>query len=141
MLTQVTKTAGDATIDDPILNFPGDRAAFISNAPEFKRSSSDGQTIVVADISDPQNPIFTSLINTAPGVVLDDVTAPNDFSFFAFESENLNGDIEQIYLLQNCNFMTEVSPIPTLSEWGLIALAGILGIVGFMVMRRKKASA
>ena len=33
-------------------------------------------------------------------------------------------------------------PIPTLSQWGLIAMAGILGIVGFiMVMRRRKATA
>ena len=31
--------------------------------------------------------------------------------------------------------------IPTLSEWGLIALAGILGIVGLMVMRRRKVTA
>jgi hypothetical protein len=30
--------------------------------------------------------------------------------------------------------------VPTLSQWGLIAMAGILGIVGFMVMRRKKAT-
>ena len=33
------------------------------------------------------------------------------------------------------------SPIPTLSEWGLIALAGVLGLVGFMVMRRRKVTA
>jgi len=31
-------------------------------------------------------------------------------------------------------------PIPTLSEWGLIAMAGILGLVGFMVIRRRKAA-
>ena len=31
--------------------------------------------------------------------------------------------------------------VPTLSEWGLIAMAGILGIVGFMVMRRRRVSA
>ncbi len=31
--------------------------------------------------------------------------------------------------------------VPTLSEWGLIAMAGILGIVGFMVIRRRKATA
>jgi len=31
--------------------------------------------------------------------------------------------------------------IPTLSEWGLIAMAGILGIVGFMVLRRRKVTA
>jgi hypothetical protein len=28
--------------------------------------------------------------------------------------------------------------VPTLSEWGLIAMAGILGIAGLMVVRRKK---
>jgi len=31
--------------------------------------------------------------------------------------------------------------VPTLSEWGLIAMAGILGIVGFMVIRRRKVTA
>jgi len=32
------------------------------------------------------------------------------------------------------------TPIPTLSEWGLLAIAGILGIVGFMVIRRRKVA-
>ncbi len=31
--------------------------------------------------------------------------------------------------------------VPTLSEWGLIAMAGVLGVVGFMVMRRRKVVA
>lgn len=31
--------------------------------------------------------------------------------------------------------------VPTLSEWGLITMAGILGIVGFMVIRRRQATA
>ena len=31
--------------------------------------------------------------------------------------------------------------IPTLSEWGLTAMAGILGIVGFIVIRRRKVAA
>lgn len=35
----------------------------------------------------------------------------------------------------------EVTDVPTISEWGLIAMAGILGIVGFMVIRRKQATA
>ena len=33
------------------------------------------------------------------------------------------------------------APIPTLSEWGLIAMAGVLGIVEFMVIRRRKVTA
>jgi len=32
-------------------------------------------------------------------------------------------------------------PIPTLSEWGLIAMAGILGIAALMVIRKRKATA
>jgi hypothetical protein len=31
--------------------------------------------------------------------------------------------------------------VPTLSEWGLIAMAGVLGIVGFIVIRRRKVNA
>jgi len=34
-----------------------------------------------------------------------------------------------------------ISEVPTLSEWGLIAMAGVLGIVGFMVIRRRKVTA
>lgn len=33
-----------------------------------------------------------------------------------------------------------VRNIPTLSEWGLIAMAGLFGIVGYMVMRRRKVA-
>jgi hypothetical protein len=35
----------------------------------------------------------------------------------------------------------DASDVPTLSQLGLIAMAGILGIVGFIVMRRRKATA
>jgi len=38
-------------------------------------------------------------------------------------------------------FFTPVSNVPTLSEWGLITMAALLGIVGFMVMRRKRVTA
>jgi hypothetical protein len=32
-------------------------------------------------------------------------------------------------------------PIPTLSQWGLIAMAGILGLAGLLIARRRKAAA
>lgn len=38
-------------------------------------------------------------------------------------------------------FRPEPAQVPTLSEWGLIATAGVLGIVSFMVIRRRKATA
>lgn len=31
-------------------------------------------------------------------------------------------------------------PIPTLSEWGLIAMAGLVGIIGLLALRRRKAA-
>jgi len=44
-----------------------------------------------------------------------------------------------------CNEETDLCmappAVPTLSEWGLITMAGILGIVGFMVIRRRKVTA
>ena len=42
-----------------------------------------------------------------------------------------------------CTFVNELVQrnIPTLSEWGLIAMAGILGIIGLIVIRRRKAAA
>jgi len=49
----------------------------------------------------------------------------------------------KIFDTATCTFRNEGPPpiVPTLSEWGLIALAGILGIVGFMVLRRRKVTA
>jgi len=37
--------------------------------------------------------------------------------------------------------LSEAAVIPTLDEWGLIAMAAILGIAGFMVIRRRKVAA
>lgn len=38
-------------------------------------------------------------------------------------------------------YSSSLQPIPTLSEWGLIAMAGILGLAGLLVARRRKAAA
>lgn len=42
-------------------------------------------------------------------------------------------------LIDRCSLLTR--NIPTLSEWGLIAAAGILGIAGLIAARRRKAAA
>jgi len=53
-----------------------------------------------------------------------------------FEGESCN---EQTGLCTG--FMPAPDPVPTLTEWGLIAMAGVLGLAGFMVIRRRKAAA
>jgi len=52
-----------------------------------------------------------------------------------------NDSFERIVYMAEPAPPTVVSAIPTLSEWGLIAMAGVLGIVGFIVIRRRKVSA
>jgi len=54
------------------------------------------------------------------------------------DSSGPMGTLFQFAVVTQFNF---AGPIPTLSEWGLIAMASILGIVGFMVIRRRKVSA
>lgn len=44
-------------------------------------------------------------------------------------------------LVPDLNGVLVVRPIPTLSEWGFIAMAGVLGIVGLLAMRSKTVSA
>jgi len=45
----------------------------------------------------------------------------------------------------SCTFTNTFTPepreVPTLSQWGLIAMAGILGLVGFMIIRKRKVIA
>jgi len=61
--------------------------------------------------------------------------------------ENANSEILIAVCLvggsATCTYTNNRIPadIPTLSEWGLITMAGVLGIVGFMVIRRRKATA
>ena len=58
-----------------------------------------------------------------------------------FEGSRINGGVcTQLGEGGLCVSPSNTTPIPTLSEWGLIAMAGVLGIIGFMVIRRKKVS-
>ena len=43
-------------------------------------------------------------------------------------------------LIRACD-ISFVRPVPTVSEWGLIAMAGVIGLAGFIAIRRRKAEA
>ena len=52
------------------------------------------------------------------------------------------------FLGEMCNDITNECPgfnppknVPTMSQWGLVALAGVLGIIAFIGIRRKKQTA
>ena len=56
-------------------------------------------------------------------------------------TEELNSSESFERIIYTFSASSSLSPIPTLSEWGVIAMAGILGIAGFMVIRRRKVTA
>jgi len=92
-------------------------------------------------------------VTTYPGLIADTLSPfPDPLSMFDAEqqdglwtlsvSDNAGGD--QGFLNCWCLEITrevKVAMVPTLSEWGLIAMAGLLGIIGFIVIRRKQLTA
>ena len=59
--------------------------------------------------------------------------------------DTVTGVTTLVGILPNCFdaiIFREVPPsnVPTLSEWGLIAMAGVLGIVGLIAIRRRRAA-
>jgi len=74
---------------------------------------------------------------TPPDVLIDstfELSAVFADDSSAVEGQSGFGNIYQLTYLES-------TPVPTLSEWGLITMAGILGIIGFFAARRRKAAA
>jgi len=107
------------------------------------------------DIMDPAAPDFDigagvlmNIFQTNPGDpnLLGYTTIDFDLTDFAgttvrFRVAEVDNEGVFNFSIDNVRCEDIVSTVPTLSEWGLIAMASILGIVGFMVMRRRKVTA
>ena len=129
---------------------PADNTEFVFTAPD-----SDNPNFT---LKDPSEPITTTGIargetttvteEVPPGWILDvdeeECTGDTDKIFIFNETNGLRFNCESDNATVTCTFTNVklVTNIPTLSEWGLIAMAGILGIIGFiMVIRRRKVTA
>jgi hypothetical protein len=79
------------------------------------------------------------LMISSDGLISGTPTNPGTFPF-SVTATDVNGCTGlQAYTIVITTVVPDANkPIPTLSEWGLIAMAGILGIVGLIVMRRRK---
>jgi len=104
-------------------------------------------TIVTMDARPDTGELYSVLFSEIfiDGKVESRITDPEEFLLTTIDP--LSGDVEiigrtpdQLRAIAFPNKKIVNTPIPTLSEWGLIAMAGILGLVGFMVMRRKKVT-
>ncbi len=106
----------------------------------------------VFTLSDPQNPLEQLFISEGNTVtVTEDVPLGWELSI---SCELISGDVDMSLLadgvsisclngnsVAECTFLNQIAPrpIPTLSEWGLIAMAGVIGIIAFVALRRKQA--
>jgi len=135
-----SNTGADAvTVFAGTANIPGEPGCNVNPCPfgqplvfqtPFEYDPANGDLLLEA--------IIPACIGGVPSNVLIDSTGVLD-GVFAFDStagqgDNGFGNITEIIYLNTTN-------VPTLSEWGLIAMAGILGIVGFLVIRRRKVVA
>ncbi len=144
VITQITKSPTFTTSSGAI-NTDATSVAFITRSVTF--SNGEDEEIILGDTNDPNNPSFISLTRFLAGNDIDSLSASNDLFYMAFESDspiigNNPDESDEVFLLINddCGFAIGRA-IPTMSEWGLIAMAGLLGIVGFMVIRRKQLAA
>ncbi len=137
IFTQITFTTS-GTSANPSIDAAGTRIAFGSSA-NFNGGNLDGNPEIY--LFDTTTGIFIQITNE-PGGNSNLPSINADGTRIAFDSDSdINGrnpdGNDEIYLAA-CLIP---EPIPTFSEWGLMAMAGILGIVGFMVIRRRKVTA
>lgn len=107
------------------------------------------------DIMDPLAPVFDvgagvllNVFATLPGdpSTLGYTTINFDLSDFAgttvrFRAAEVDNQGTFWFSIDDVNCEIDVAQVPTLSEWGLMALAGILGLMGFYAIRRKSLQA
>jgi len=120
-----TVTAYATGNGDPL---PGALVTFrvVSGPGEGKTSGAYGECSNPGCFTGPDGLVSWTYSNYAVGT--DTVTA----SFEGSLGEVASSSVEVIWT---------VLPIPTLSEWGLIAAAALMGVAGYMVARRRKAAA
>jgi len=136
-IEQITdETNGDSF--NASINADGTRIAFSSNADINGVNVGGNFEIYLFDTT---TGIITQITNETTGSSLNPSINADGMRIAFWSEGNINGGNPEgnteIYLY-TCLDPASARNIPTLSEWGLISMAGILGIVGFMVMRRRK---
>jgi len=146
--TQITDT-NDANGNNfnASINADGTRIAFYSKIDHSGTGkNADGNLELFVYETDSM--FFTQVTDTMGGNIPLN-PSPTDMNAvgnrIVFESDrDLTGDNpdeDTLIFLADCIPNIVSTPIPTLSKWGLIALAGTLGIVGYLVIRRRKVTA
>jgi Tol biopolymer transport system component len=137
IITQITDDPTENS-GDPSINADGTRIAFESQA-NINGGNPDGNDEIY--LADTTTGIFTQITDeTARDSRDPSINA--DGTRIAFQSDaDINGGNpegnREIYLAA-CFDPATARNIPALSEWGFIAMAGVLGIVGLFAIRKRR---
>ncbi len=97
-----------------------------------------GSSTVVVDVYSGSDFLGSALVNVA-GTAGTFIGIAAQAQITHIELVNGNGELLNDLSFGSCGGIAR--PIPTLSEWGLIAIAGVLGIIAVLAIRRRKAAA
>ncbi len=135
-------------IDSACSEFDPLSQMYVTDPVQFEAGSQLVQILLISGgnqsgalSADPFSDGFTELVEVGPGLALTGISEFQDtagtFQFPAFPR------IGDTIALKFCAISLRMAPkvIPTMSEWGLIATAGVLGIISFFALRRRKAAA
>ena len=139
IITQITDEPAGSS-DEPSINADGTRIAFSSSSDINGGNPGGDREIWLFDTT---TGITIKITDDSVGLS-DDPSINADGTRIAFESfADINGGNpdESLEIFLAVCFDLDDRVILTLSQWGFIAMAGILGIVGFMVLRRRTVAA
>ena len=121
------------------------------------RCGSGDDTVILENVASFDTSIPLGFIDGASDVdelIFRQTVRLSECDFLTSQINNLNPSEDSFtindvtYVWKNFEIITadldcrkKIAPVPTLSEWGLIAMAGVLGIIGFIAIRRRKVTA
>lgn len=156
VLFQDIEVPVQGTTECSVIVYYNNSAGEFINGPNLSTQGAGDNQQARIDIMDPNAPDFDigagvldNLFQTNPGdpSMLGYTTVNFDLTDFAgttvrFRAAEVDNLSNFLFSIDNVTCTGEITAqVPTLSEWGLIAMASILGIVGFMVMRRRQVTA
>lgn len=146
---------GGSSVTCSVIVYYENSAFKFVNGPDLSYLTFPNQQARI-DIMDPDAPDFDigagvllNVFQTNPGDPFSLGYTAVDFDLSQFAGSTVRfraAEVDNIFVFNfaidnvTCEAILIARPIPTLSEWGLIAMAGVLGIIGLLAIRRRKVT-
>ncbi len=121
-----------SVLSNEILRYNGRTGAFID---AFVTAGSGGLEKPAGLVFGPDGNLYVGSVVTNEVLRYDGTTGAFIDAFVSAESGGLSRPVFLVFR------ESPPSNVPTLSEWGLISLVGVMGIIGMLAIRRRKVTA